>query len=120
MFENKVALVGYVGQVDHYETDGKKPFAKLTLATTKRFSNKSGEKVAKTTWHTLHCFGKLAESIKGRVQKGSYLSVSGELDYGEWQTESGDKRYSAVIHVNNLYQLIDKKRQAWIDQISHS
>jgi len=119
MYENTVNLVGFVGQVNLYENEGKKPFAKLTLATTKHYTNKNGEKVEKTAWHTLQCFGHLIDAIKGRVEKGSYLSVSGELEYDEWQTEAGEKRTAAVISVKNLYRLIDPKLQEWIDQASN-
>lgn len=120
MYENTVKLVGFVGQVTSYNNEGKKPFTKLTLATTKRYTNKDGEKVEKTAWHTLRCFGKLAESVNNRIDKGSYLSVTGELEYDEWQTEAGEKRTSTVVSVKKLYLLIDPKLQAWNDGANQS
>lgn len=117
-YRNEVQLVGYVGQINHYEEAGKTPFARLTLATTRRYKNKSNEEVEKTTWHTLNCFGKLAEFIKGKVVKGSYLSVSGSLETNEWQTESGEKRTSVVVHVNHVHRLIDRKLQEKLDTLN--
>ncbi len=38
-------------------------------------------------------------------------TVSGELEYNEWQTETGEKRTTAVINVKTLYCLINPKLQ---------
>lgn len=116
MYENTVKLVGFVGQIDVYESEGKQPFAKITLATTNRFIDKQGKQVEKTVWHTLQCFGHLVDSIKGKVRKGSYLSISGELGYDEWRTEKDEKKTAAVIKVNTLYQLVDRKLSQRIEK----
>ncbi len=114
-YQNNVSLVGYVGQVKFFTSEGKQPFAKLSFATSKRFQDQQGQWVEHTSWHTLHCFGKLAEFIQGKVEKGSYLSVSGELEYQSWESKTGEKHTSAVIRVHHLHRLIDKKLQARLD-----
>ncbi len=115
---NEVQLVGYVGQIKHYEEAGKTPFARFSLATSRHYKNKANEEVEKTTWHTIYCFGKRAEFIKGKVVTGSYVSVSGTLETNDWLTESGEKRTSMVVHANHLHRLIDRKLQEKLDTLN--
>ena len=106
MYVNNVKLIGFVGKVNVYESESKKPYASVTLATNKSYKNSDGERVTtKPAWHILHFFGNAVDVVKDRVSKGTYLYVSGELDYDKWETKKGDKRVTAFINVQKFIVL---------------
>jgi single-strand DNA-binding protein len=49
-------------------------------------------------------FGKAGEAAKQYLSKGWLVAVDGRLEYGEWETEGGEKRhdYSVVGNVEFL------------------
>ena len=103
MYENNVKLIGFVGQVDVYQSEGKKPFAKVTLATNKSYKNELGELVAaKPVWHNLRFFGNLVTVVRDLVSKGSQIYVSGELAQEAWTTDENRKQTVSVINVQKI------------------
>ena len=101
MYFNQVTLCGFVGNVQIFDQEVKKPCARLTLATHRRFKI-NGEVQEKTLWHTLCCFGKQVEIVKSKVSVGSQLLVVGELDYQDWTDEQGDKHTKTQINVRQF------------------
>lgn len=116
MYENTVRLVGFVGDISVYEGEGKTPFVRIHLATVKRYKDAQGGMVEKTAWHTLKCFGKLAERAKKTIRKGSHCDVSGRLEYDKWESEAGEKHLTAFIRIENLYSLLRDKKEAVTDE----
>lgn len=75
---NKVILIGRVGQ-DPEDRVGNGP-ARFSMATSKRWRDKSGEQRDKTTWHQIVTFREnLVTLIENHIKKGSLLYVEGEL-----------------------------------------
>lgn len=95
---NCVILMGNVGKDPEFKVVGQNgnPMAKFSLATTKTWKNKDGEKQEKTQWHNITVWGKRAETIQKYVKKGSKLLVRGEIEYREYEKD-GQKKYFTEI-----------------------
>jgi len=73
---NKVILVGLVGKDPEVKyTASVSLVVRLTLATTERFKDKSGEFQDRTEWHNIVAWQKLAEIVGEFVSKGSQVYV---------------------------------------------
>lgn len=99
---NKVILIGNVGQDPEVRPCKDSVVANISIATSKSYKNKEGEKVETTEWHRLVVFGKLAEIVQKYVKKGSKIYIEGELKTRKWQDKEGMDRYTTEIVVNDL------------------
>jgi single-strand DNA-binding protein len=104
---NKVILLGNVGKDPEVKfLPSGLPVANLTLATSERFKDKSGEWQDKTEWHNLTAYQRLAEIIRDYVKKGNKLYVEGRIQTRSWDDQaSGQKKYRTEIIVNELVLL---------------
>ena len=100
---NSVRLIGNVGrtpEVKEFGTGRKK--ASMSLATTEKRRNESGEYTTHTEWHNLVCWGKQADVVERFVKKGSRLVIEGKLAHREYTASDGQKRYITEILVNEI------------------
>jgi single-strand DNA-binding protein len=104
---NKVILLGNVGKDPEVKfLPSGLPVANLTLATSERFKDKSGEWQDKTEWHNLTAYQRVAEIIRDYVKKGNKLYVEGRIQTRSWDDQaSGQKKYRTEIIVNELVLL---------------
>lgn len=98
---NKVLLVGNIGSVELHAEEGKTPVLKFSLATNRRYTNKAGEKVDEVQWHRCQIWGTRATALAPHVEKGSKVSIVGELRYGSYEKE-GVKHYTTDIAVDDF------------------
>ena len=112
---NKVMLIGNVGkdpEVRYF--DGNSPqnasskVARFTLATTERYRDRSGEMRENTEWHNLVAWRNSAELAEKYIRKGSQIYVEGKLSTRSWTDQSGAKRTTTEIVVDNI-QLLGKR-----------
>jgi len=103
---NKVILIGNVGAEPEVRTtpSGVK-VAKLSLATNRTFTDRSGQQQEKTEWHRLTIWDRLAEVVEQYVHKGDRLYVEGRIEYSQTQDESGAPRYWTDIVVREMIML---------------
>ena len=103
---NKVMLIGNVGSEPEIRTtaSGKK-VAKLSLATSRQFNDRTGQKQEKTEWHRLTAWDRTAEIIEQYVHKGDRLYVEGSIEYSQTEDESGKPRYWTDIVVREMVML---------------
>ncbi len=107
---NKVMLIGNVGkdpEVRHLE--GGSVVARLSLATTERYRDKSGEMQEQTEWHNIVCWRSLAERCEKYVKKGSQLFIEGRLRSRSWEDKSGQMKYTVEI-VADTMQILGRKQ----------
>ena len=104
---NKVILVGNLGADPElkYLPSGV-PVVNFSLATSESWTDKDGERQERTEWHRLVLWRKLAEIAEKYLRKGSKLYVEGKLQTRSWDDQSGQKRYTTEIVVNDM-QLLD-------------
>lgn len=106
---NKVTLIGNLGkdpEIRHFEGGGK--VTKFSLATNENYQDKNGEWQSQTEWHSIICWGRLAESAEQRLKKGMQIYCEGKITYRKWQDKEGIDRYSTDIRVST-FRILEKR-----------
>jgi single-strand DNA-binding protein len=89
-----------------------KSVANLSLATTERFTDRSGAKQEHTEWHRIVAFGPLAELCGKFLSKGRQVYVEGRLTTREYEAKDGSgKRYRTEIVARQI-RFLDRRRDA--------
>ena len=102
---NKIMLIGNVGDdPDVRTTSSGTPVAKMSLATSRQWTNKDGSEQEKTEWHRLTVWGKLADVVERYVKKGDRLYVEGRIEYSESESD-GQKKYWTDVNVLEMVML---------------
>jgi single-strand DNA-binding protein len=97
---NKVILIGNVGrdpEIRYFESGD--AVANFPLATSEKWTSKSGEKQERTEWHKVEVFGKTAEVVRDYVLKGKPLYVEGSIRTEKWTDKDGNDRYTTKVRV---------------------
>ena len=96
---NRVELLGRVGTVPDlkYAQNGT-AVCQLRLATDRRRQNGQTE----ADWHSVVCFGKLAEAVAEYVKKGNRVFLSGSLAHSSYETEDGQRRYRTEVQAQEM------------------
>ena len=105
-------LIGNVGrdpEVRYLDgTSGSAKVATFTLATTERYRDRNGETRENTEWHNIVAWRGNADVVERFVKKGTQLYIEGRIRTRSWDDQTGNKRYTTEIMVDNL-QLLGKK-----------
>lgn len=105
---NKAIILGFVGKdPDVREISSGTKVASLSIATTRRFKDSSGQKQEETDWHRISLFGRLAEIAQQYVTKGSLLYVEGRLHTRKYTDAQGIERFVTEI-LGESIQLMPK------------
>lgn len=112
---NKTILVGRVGKDPETREFQTGKLATFSLATTKKYTDKSGEKQESTEWHNIIVNGKLADVAEKYVKKGDLLYIEGEIKYQEYEDKAGVKKTSTRINCLTL-QMLSSKEPAQVEQ----
>lgn len=102
----KLLLMGNVGKepiIRTFDNGGK--IASFSLATTKRFTDRSGAVQQQTMWHSIQVNGKLADVVEQYVKKGDPLYVEGELTERTYTSQSGEERRLYEVHALAIQML---------------
>src|SRR6202050_1373637 len=76
MYQNKVTLIGFLGNDAEVRTNNDRSFTTLSLATKSSYK-KDGKYISHTEWHRCIAFGKLSEFAK-TLATGAPTQVEGE------------------------------------------
>ena len=104
---NKALLIGFTGDdpaVSILEGSNIR-VANFSLATSKKWTDKSGQKQESTEWHRVVCWRRLAEVVSEYVKKGQQLFVEGEIKTRMYEDKDGTKRYITEIYAGNIEML---------------
>ena len=103
---NKVILVGNLGKDPEvrYLPSGD-AVATITLATSSKYKNKTGEMVEETEWHRVTFFGKLAEIVGQYLKKGRSVYVEGRIKTRKYTDKDGVEKYATDIIANEMQML---------------
>lgn len=111
---NKVLLIGNLGRAPetHVMPSGDS-VCNFSIATTEKWTDKSGQKQEKTEWHNIVIFGKLAEIAQRYLKKGSSVYLEGRIQTRKWQDKNtGADRYSTEIVCDKMQMLGGKSDSA--------
>jgi single-strand DNA-binding protein len=104
---NKVILIGNLGRDPEVRsTPSGQPVASFTLATSRRWKDKNGQRQEQTEWHQIVVWGKQAEIAGQYLTKGKQIFLEGRLQTRSWDDrQSGEKRYRTEVVCDNFQML---------------
>ena len=120
---NKIQLIGNLGaDPEVRSTSNGSRVATLSVATSRQWTGKSGEKQEKTEWHRVVLwntnFSKLADIAEKFCKKGDKVYVEGAIEYRTWQDREGQTRYTTEINGRELILLSGRGGAASDESIS--
>ena len=106
---NKAMIIGRLGQDPEIRTvkNGTK-VANMSLATTGRYQDATGEWKENTEWHKVVVFGKKAEVVESYTKKGSLIFIEGSIETNKWTDKNNVDRYTTQIKAYQI-TLLDSK-----------
>lgn len=118
---NKVILVGNLGRDPELRsTPSGQPVASFSLATTRRWRDKAGQRQEQTEWHNIVVWGKQAEIAGQYLTKGKQIFLEGRLQTRSWDDkQSGEKKYRTEIVCDNFQMLGTKSGGGDADHGGH-
>jgi len=104
---NKVILIGNLGRDPEVRTTPNgQTVASFTLATSRRWKDKDGNRQEQTEWHNIVVWGRQAETAGQYLTKGKQVFVEGRLQTRSWEDRtSGEKRYKTEVVCENFQML---------------
>lgn len=100
---NEAIICGRVGrdpEIRNLQNGGQ--VTTLSVATSEKWKDKSGEQKEKTEWHRVVLFGKLAEIAGDYAKKGSLVMIRGAIQTRKWKDQDGNDRWSTEIVVSGF------------------
>ena len=103
---NKAMLIGNVGQDPEIRTipSGAR-VAQFSVATSRRWNDKSGQQQEKTEWHRIVAWERLVDIIERYVKKGDRIYVEGEIEYRQYQDKDNVTKYATEIRAREVVLL---------------
>jgi single-strand DNA-binding protein len=108
MYQNKVILIGFLGNDAEVRTSDNRSLTTLSLATKSSYK-KEGKYIEHTEWHRCVVFGKLGE-FASTLRKGAHIQIEGELRSREYETKKVGKKPAQKktiweVRVNSILKL---------------
>src|SRR6202046_3307663 len=101
MYQNKVTLIGFLGNDAEVRANNDRSLTTLSLATKSSYK-KDGKYVEHTEWHRCVVFGKLGE-FAAKLQKGAHILVEGEIRSRKYEsTKTNSEQTVTEIRVDSI------------------
>ena len=107
---NKVQLIGHLGtdpELKNTNTNGV-PVVNLRVATNEGWTDQQGQKHESTTWHTVVCFKKLAQTVSQYMSKGRQVYVEGRIQTREYMGQAKDEAGNVIMMTNGQPLMVKK------------
>lgn len=103
---NKMTIIGNLGADPEVRyLDGGTVVATFNVATTEKYTNKSGEKVEQTEWFRVELWNDQAKVAEKYLKKGNSVYVEGRLRTEVWTDKEGKERTSLRVRANTMQLL---------------
>jgi single-strand DNA-binding protein len=104
---NKVILLGNLGRDPEMRSlPSGQPVASFSVATSRKWRDKEGNRQEETEWHNIVCFGRQAEIAGQYLTKGKQVFIEGRIRTSSWEDrQSGEKKYKTEIICENFQML---------------
>lgn len=99
---NAVTLIGRLGRDPEVSHVGQSDICRFSVATDDGYQDKSGQRVDRTTWHTVTVGGKTAENCSRFLHKGSLVCVEGRYLSRKYQTKDGRDAVSFYVAASRV------------------
>lgn len=103
---NKTILLGNLGRDPEvrYSANGA-AICNLSIATTYKRKDQSGQQVEETEWHRVVMFSRLAEIAGEYLKKGRQVYIEGRLRTRKWTDSNGIEKYTTEIIADQMQML---------------
>ena len=110
---NKVMIIGNLGADPEmrYTANGN-AVTTFNVATSRRFTDSSGERREETEWFRIVTWSRLAETCAQYLTKGRQVYVEGRMQTRSWETPEGEKRYRTELIANEVKFLDSGRSEA--------
>lgn len=110
---NKATLIGNLGaDPEVRSTSNGARVATLSVATSRKWKDASGQPQEKTEWHRVVLWNSktvnLADIAERFCKKGDKVYIEGSIEYRSWQDKEGQTRYTTEINGRELILLSGK------------
>lgn len=102
---NRVTILGNVGQQPKIKKGDGYTIANFSVATSKKWKNKNGDKTEHTEWHNVVIYNRLAEIVEQYVNKGDKIYIEGEIKTSKYKDKEGIERSKTEI-IGNVMQML--------------
>ena len=115
MYQNKVNLIGFLGNDAEIRNNNNRSITTLSLATKSSYK-KDGEYISHTEWHRCVVFGKLSD-FASTLKKGAHILVEGELRSREYDSKKKGARTRVwEVRVDSILKLDRAEKVAQEEQ----
>lgn len=111
---NKVTIIGNLGADPEIKQIPNGAVANFSVATTRSWKTKTGEKQTETEWFRVVMFGKVAGQY---LKKGSLVYLEGRMKTRKW-TKDGVDHYATEMIADQMKMLGGKPQQSKPQQSS--
>ena len=114
MSVNKVIVVGNLGAdpvVRAIPNTGQN-VANFSIASTERFTDRSGNKQERTEWFRVVAFGKLADTCERFLSKGRQVYVEGRLSTREYEAKDGSGKRTRTEVIARQIRFLGNRNNA--------
>lgn len=87
-----------------------KAVARITVAVSRSYTTKSGEKKELTDFITVIAWGKLAEVAGSQLHKGTRVFVEGRYSTRSYEAQDGSRRYVTEVVANLIARPLDTRQ----------
>ena len=104
----KVQVIGNLGRDPETRyTKGGTMNVSFSVASSRRYTDQSGQQQEKTNWFRVTAWGKLAETLDkltqdGYLAKGRQVFVTGRLDLNEFTNQAGETKQSLEVNADEV------------------
>ncbi|HSM08035.1 MAG TPA: single-stranded DNA-binding protein [Gemmatimonadota bacterium] len=103
---NKAQIIGNLGaDPEIRSTTSGVRVATLSVATSRSWTDRSGQPQEKTEWHRVVCWDKLAEICERYLKRGDRVYIEGRIEYRQWEGQDGQTKYTTEIRAREMIML---------------
>lgn len=100
---NQVILIGRVGnEPKSYAKVTENVIVGFSVATNEYYTDKQGQRVELTEWHTVYAFNHLGTFVLSQVSVGDKLVIVGKIKTKKYLDNNGIERYSTSINAESV------------------
>lgn len=103
---NKVIVIGNLGRDPEVRyTPSGSAVCNVSVATTRNWKSKEGERQEETEWHRVVFYDRLAEIAGEYLKKGRPVYIEGRLRTRKWTDKEGKEQYTTEIIAEQMQML---------------
>lgn len=102
MYQKTIIVGNLGGDPEMRYTPSGTAVTNFSVAVSRRWTGRDGQKQEKTTWFRVNAWDKLAELCNQYLSKGRLVLVEGEVEARAWTTQEGEARASLDLRAFNV------------------